>query len=731
MKKEELRKLRTLNATPAIIRDAKIKEKVKGVYSTWDTNKYSVLCRGQQLGKYIKIALFMPKHLNAGTITPKYEVFIDLKAEKYITRVLDASGNEVKWSSAMIYNLEGIDLWGWYSGRVGHDVYITQELKKTIKSQFKESGGKKLRDELEGLYRVFVWQQHIREADILEAERRETKPWDDDQKLVPDLPKSFDEWMRKDVCKDIYVFYEYKPTGQTEGYCSSCKKTVNIKEPRHNKKTICPACRKSAVFKAASRSKTLGTGIYYGQIIQKVSGGLVIRCFSQQQSYGTKRTYTDPFIRTNEWERTFIFDDRTVRKYGYEMYKNKYQRWVLSSSRCTHYTTWWREAMPLYRRNIKAIENSRVFEHSSVMLWDELPMSVAQFIEFEKGNPAIEMLAKIGMFDLARDLIKERYDKNLLKQDATEIAKMLKIDNARLKRLKLMGGRIKHLKWLQTEKRVDKIWPDEMMKGFADNGIIESDLGFLDAPISYVKAYNYIKKQSKLMDEENLYQVMTTWRDYICMADQMKMNTKLEQISHPKNLKLAHDEMILLKNRNGIKEEAKKLKKKWPEAEKHMEHLKKFEYKSGKYQIIAPRTIEDIVKEGMILKHCVHTCDHYFLRIQTDESYLFFLRRSDSPDMPWYTLEVEPSGNIRQKRTTGDNQNKDFEEAIDFLKQWQQFFQKQLTKKEKKLGEKSDLLRQQNYRALRKNQNKIWHGKLAGQLLADVLEADFMAVASC
>lgn len=30
------------------------------------------------------------------------------------------------------------------------------------------------------------------------------------------------------------------------------------------------------------------------------------------------------------------------------------------------------------------------------------------------------------------------------------------------------------------------------------------------------------------------------------------------------------------------------------------------------------------------------------------------------------------------------------------------------------------------YKKLRKDGNKIWHGKLAGKLLVDVLEADFM-----
>ena len=64
--------------------------------------------------------------------------------------------------------------------------------------------------------------------------------------------------------------------------------------------------------------------------------------------------------------------------------------------------------------------------------------------------------------------------------------------------------------------------------------------------------------------------------------------------------------------------------------------------------------------------------------------------------------------------------------AVNFLKKWQQYFKKQLTAEEKELGRKSDKLRKENYKKLRKDGNRIWHGKLQGQLLADVLEADFM-----
>ena len=49
-----------------------------------------------------------------------------------------------------------------------------------------------------------------------------------------------------------------------------------------------------------------------------------------------------------------------------------------------------------------------------------------------------------------------------------------------------------------------------------------------------------------------------------------------------------------------------------------------------------------------------------------------------------------------------------------------------MTEEEKELGEKSNKLRKENYKEIREQEKKVWHGKLAGKLLADVLEADFM-----
>lgn len=296
-----------------------------------------------------------------------------------------------------------------------------------------------------------------------------------------------------------------------------------------------------------------------------------------------------------------------------------------------------------------------------------------------------------------------------------------------MKRLKAMDGQITHLKWLQYEKTVNTAWPDAMIKDFGDEGIRSGAMGFLPTPLRYVSIWNYMKRQ-QVLTQGSLTQVMRTWEDYLNMAEKAKMDIKNERIWKPKDLKAAHNEVILILQQGEMEKEAKKLEKKWPKVNGILPKLKKFEYASKDFAVLAPESILDIVKEGRILQHCVHTCDFYFDRIQRDETYLFFLRRAGQEDVPWYTLEVEAGGNIRQKRTTGDNQNKDFEEAVAFLKKWQRYFIKQLTKEEKAAGKLADQARQQEYAKLRQDGNRVWHGKLAGKLLADVLEADFMAV---
>ena len=118
--------------------------------------------------------------------------------------------------------------------------------------------------------------------------------------------------------------------------------------------------------------------------------------------------------------------------------------------------------------------------------------------------------------------------------------------------------------------------------------------------------------------------------------------------------------------------------------------------------------------------------DTYFDRIVSKESYILFLREKENPKVPFYTLEVEPDGTIRQKRAEFNRQNKDIDKVTSFLTLWQKEIQKRLTQKDRKSTEESRKLRQQNYQEIRDKHVVVHGGTFAGELLADLLEKDLM-----
>ena len=108
---------------------------------------------------------------------------------------------------------------------------------------------------------------------------------------------------------------------------------------------------------------------------------------------------------------------------------------------------------------------------------------------------------------------------------------------------------------------------------------------------------------------------------------------------------------------------------------------------------------------------------------------MFFLRKSESPGQAYYTLEVEPGGTVRQKRTMYDRQEKDIDSAADFLRRWQREIHSRMTKKDKELAKKSRVLRLENFKELTEKNIIINTGQLQGQRLVDVLMADLMEAA--
>ena len=219
-------------------------------------------------------------------------------------------------------------------------------------------------------------------------------------------------------------------------------------------------------------------------------------------------------------------------------------------------------------------------------------------------------------------------------------------------------------------------------------------------------------------------------QDYLAMAERLHYDTSDEIVYRVRKLRQRHDELVLQSEAGSLEEQASKMAAKYPHVNDIcMELQKKYAYSDGDYTVLAPQNIFAIIKEGRMLHHCVGndgSGERYYERIERRESFIMFLRRTDEPEDPYYTLEIEPDGTVRQKRTLFDRQYEDIEQATEFLLKWQKVIAARLTGRDLKLAERSRELRKEEFIQMQKDRVIIHTGHLAGRLLADVLLADLM-----
>ena len=214
------------------------------------------------------------------------------------------------------------------------------------------------------------------------------------------------------------------------------------------------------------------------------------------------------------------------------------------------------------------------------------------------------------------------------------------------------------------------------------------------------------------------------------MCRRLGKRTNDEMVYRPRELKRRHDEAVeeirkldmieeMKRNAEAKERRAKELREKYPGAEEILKDIApRYEYENEEYRIIVPRNLVDIMSEGNALHHCVGSTDRYFERIRDQETYICFLRRKEEPKLPYYTIEVEPGGTIRQHRGMYDEEP-NIEEIRGFLREWQRILKKRLHSKDWQLAAESKVKREQNLEELRKANNE----RVLKGLAEDFMEA--------
>ena len=296
-------------------------------------------------------------------------------------------------------------------------------------------------------------------------------------------------------------------------------------------------------------------------------------------------------------------------------------------------------------------------------------------------------------------------------------------DRQKINRIREHNGGELMMSWMRWSDEQDQKISEKALNWIMKNGLKPKDMEDTLEIFSLEQGMNYIERQNREQYKNiSIRQTVKQYEDYIDMCAKLGKDLMDEMVFRPRELKRRHDEAVEEIERRSAEIKAEEYSKKFGKAEQVLQEIKeKFEYAGENYFIKVPERIADIVAEGNYLHHCAGATDRYFDRIKQHETYICFMRKTEEPDMPYYTVEVEPGGTIRQHRGMYDEEP-EIELVKPFLKEWQLEIRKRMKEEDHKKAAESKKKREENLEELRqKNNVRVLNG-----LMEDFMEAEAM-----
>lgn len=564
---------------------------------------------------------------------------------------------------------------------------------------------------------------------------------------VPPEPEDLEEWILE---RYGLVFFFLDGT-KKNSKCPVCGEEFPRKDlekvngegkAKHNDSVLCPACAVEGTLKVRSKYREQGERVL---VLQKINEKLSVARYFQVTIYNK---YGSRWCLAEELVRTMMYKPG-----GYKIYYDQggeYDNWYTGLT-----TPQWLDTNAMNRRMricglypegiAEALDGTdyesltRAFE-TMARKEIEVDYNAAMAVgSRRKGlGSTLEYLLKGGFTQLLQDTVEKCWTSNMtytgrLDLDGKTIEEVFQIkDRQAINRIRQMDGGEYTLEWLQyAEIKGQRISQDTLqwlIRYHIDPADIDEVLELLQKNITVEKIRNYLERESKSYGGYIL-STLEHWKDYLSMMEATGQKLDDELFYKPKDLKARHDALVVnrqkleaVKRMNEDPErrelEAEEMRKKFPEAEEILKDVKeKYAYQGEEYIMRIPKDLVEIVEEGYALHHCGGSSDRYFNRICNRETYIGFCRKVGEENIPFYTIEFEPDGTIRQNRSYYDEEP-DIDTIRGFLKEWQREVKKRLSRKDLEYARVSAQLREQNIQELKERNN---------QFVLQKLEEDFMA----
>lgn len=681
MDKRRLSKIPRETATPDMIR---ISGRLGGM-----THIVTARLLGDE--EILQLTFYETSKLRQGKPGAAFRTF--LSEDDYITQDLRVS--KVKWLTAAFDSMQDLSLerhtwdpgaqrWLWEEM-----VFIRSEGEKEAIErffcQYTDPG-----DAHEPWSAIHRFQDEVKERRLSAKHKRETDRIDAVMEPIGDAPEGFFDWVWENgMSFSRYLIYKEEKKGMAVCECTHCKGigVVDRREIRlrNNERGTCPFCGSPVTIRARGRMPAQIYDERWFLYVDPTQDGFILRYFKADRSIRSDR-HAD--IQIDE---SLIMQD--VREYGraiytfpggvprcvpYEwgVYKQRgTPRWCPDSGRiacmeCVLYPGNLPQAWAHTPMRYSALE---VLAANTPTVPIRYEVAMKAYLDF----PRLEWLCKMGLDNLVRDIIEDQsyYHRMVSRVDreGKTIYEILGLTKINTRILQAVDGNDHVLRLLQVSQQIGLQFKPEQLQEYYETFECNTEL-LIQAgrKVSLHKLVRYITRECERYpsgDEgrccqyahmryrekvdphiERKRDMARDWLEYLGWCRELGYDLDNMFIYMPTNFKEVHDrtakEYQEMQDRKAAAEKKRRereAKRKMGQTRRALEEILKkndgadaFSIKGKGLVLVVPKTADDIKAEGEKLHHCV---GGYVDRVAKGETNIFFVRKADSPDEPYFTME--------------------------------------------------------------------------------------------
>ena len=636
-------------------------------------------------GKILLLNFFEVAKLKKGKTEAAFRTF--LSENDYITQ--DLSVSKVKWFTAAFDNMQNFRVFDykWDGCKSQHIplVFIWSANDKQMIEKFFETYSKKNDESVWSAIGRF--QDKVKASRLEEKHRKVLTPIDLKMKPIVEPPQEFRDWVwEHGMSFSRYGIYKEISKGKAEFECTYCKKIGIVDRSkvrlRNNEKGECPFCGSKVTYKARGKMPYQIVDERWFIYVDRQEKGFLLRYFNAKRHIKNDASIEMSIFKKRieeslfEYSRCFwTFAGNTPMKESYEwgVYRQRgHSRWIPDEG------------------NIACME-SILYPGNLPQAWEHTPMKYSAFeilaqnipseaLRYEDAMetylkfPKLEWICKMGLNQLAKDIVGNRYGYNgvgKINYKGKTIYEILGLSKVNTRVLQAIDGNHYELRLLQVAQKCGIQMKPEQLKEFYET--FECNTTLLkqkDRKVSLHKLCKYIAKESERYplgekggcwkysymrykertdpQIERKQNMAKDWLEYLGWCRELKYDLNNMFVYMPNNFKYVHDrtakEYQALQDKKAAAEKRRKevaVQKAMEQTRKAMEEIfmknrgtSAFQIRGKGLILLVPQSGDEIRKEGEVLHHCVGS---YVDRVARGETSIFFIRKSEEPNKPYFT----------------------------------------------------------------------------------------------